>query len=66
MIPANYILRAIPLQAGTHRLRIGYRPAKFVGGKLVSPASLALFRSLLIFWGLRGWRHRSASLPTPA
>ena len=50
IIPANYILRAIPLQAGTHRLRIEYRPAKFIIGKWVSLASLALFVALVGWW----------------
>ena len=50
LIPANYILRAVPLQAGTHRLRIEYRPTKFVIGKWVSLASLALFVALVGWW----------------
>ena len=53
LIPANYILRAVPLQAGTHRLRIEYRPVGFVIGKWISLASLAAFLALLIFASYR-------------
>ena len=64
LIPANYILRAVPLQAGTHRLRIEYRPMKFVVGKWVSLMSLALFIPLLVVWGFRIRQHcKSRTLP---
>ena len=58
LIPADYILRAVPLAAGTHRLRIEYRPEKFVVGKRVSLASLAVFAGFFGFWGFRGWKRR--------
>jgi hypothetical protein len=58
LIPADYILRAVPLQAGTHRLRIEYRPGKFIVGKRVSLASLAVFAGLFGFWGWRSWKRR--------
>lgn len=48
LIPADYILRAIPLQAGAHRLRIEYSPVAFTVGKWVSWVSLALFIALAI------------------
>jgi hypothetical protein len=68
LIPADYILRSVPLQAGTHRLRIEYLPAKFVVGKRVSLASLVLFAALLVFWSVRVRRRQKAGseLPTPA
>jgi hypothetical protein len=53
LIPANYILRGIPLDAGLHRLRIEYRPTGFVVGKWVSLASLAAFLGLATFWSVR-------------
>jgi hypothetical protein len=53
LIPANYILRGIPLAAGLHRLRIEYRPTAFVVGKWVSLVSLASFIALAVFWGIR-------------
>ncbi len=41
MLPANYVLRAIPLGAGTHRLRLEYCPRGFRVGVWVSVAALA-------------------------
>jgi hypothetical protein len=58
LIPADYILRAVPLAAGTHRLRIEYRPEKFIAGKRVSLASLAVFAGLFGFWGWQSWKRR--------
>lgn len=36
VMPANLVLRAIPLQAGKHRLRLFYRPPFFVLGMCIS------------------------------
>jgi hypothetical protein len=47
VLPANYCLRAIPLAAGHHHLRLEYRPTGFVIGKWVSFASLVVFLGLL-------------------
>lgn len=41
LLPANYVLRAIPLSAGTHRLRVEYLPAAFRVGAWISGLSLA-------------------------
>ena len=46
ILPANYCLRAIPLQAGRHRLRVEYSPVGFRAGAWVSLASVALFLAL--------------------
>ncbi len=54
LIPADYILRGIPLAAGEHRLRIEYRPRAFVVGAWVSAGSLLLFLGLAGVW----WRGR--------
>ncbi len=43
LLPANYVLRAVPLGAGHHRLRLEYRPTAFAVGALISAASLAIF-----------------------
>jgi hypothetical protein len=44
VLPANYILRALPLGAGHHKLRMEYVPAGFALGKWISvTAWLALF-----------------------
>ena len=41
--PANYILRAVPLAAGHHHLRIEYAPRVFAAGKWVSIFSWLAF-----------------------
>jgi hypothetical protein len=43
IVPANYCLRAIPLAAGHHLLRIEYSPLGFRTGKVVSIAAWAIF-----------------------
>jgi len=46
LVPANYCLRAIPLAAGHHRLRVEYSPAGFRVGKVISLTALAGFAAL--------------------
>ena len=41
--PANWVLRAIPVQAGKHRIRLEYLPRIFVIGKWISLVSLVCF-----------------------
>jgi hypothetical protein len=55
LLPANYILRAVPLTAGHHRLRVEYVPASFAVGKWISIVSVAAF--VLGLWLLR--KHQS-------
>jgi uncharacterized membrane protein YfhO len=43
VMPANYCLRAIPLAAGHHLLRLEYSPLGFRVGKVISIAALAVF-----------------------
>jgi hypothetical protein len=43
IMPANYCLRAIPLAAGHHLLRVEYSPLGFRVGKVVSIAAWAIF-----------------------
>jgi hypothetical protein len=57
VLPANYVLRAVPLAAGRHHLRLEYSPLAYRVGGGVSAASLALFVGALVFlavWRLRG------------
>lgn len=49
VLPADYILRAIPLAAGHHQLRLEYRPWAFVVGKWIS-----IF-SLIVWCAFTGW-----------
>jgi len=53
VMPANYILRAIPLSAGHHVFRLEYLPRAFVIGKWISISSLIVYMFLL---GLIGWK----------
>jgi len=58
VLPANYILRAIPLNAGHHRLRLEYAPLAFRVGRAISLVSLALYLALLVWhWRKRGRRE---------
>ncbi|MDQ3814317.1 MAG: hypothetical protein M3347_10245, partial [Armatimonadota bacterium] len=56
VLRANYILRAIPLGAGRHHLRVEYSPAAFRLGIVVSAVSLFLYLTLL------GWHLRARSI----
>jgi uncharacterized membrane protein YfhO len=64
VMPADYCMRAIPLAAGRHWLRVEYSPPGFRVGKVVSIAALALFFVLTgmvlknRFWGLKGMAPR--------
>ncbi len=58
VFPANYILRAIPLDAGQHRLRLEYMPTGFLTGKWISLVSILLFVGLVVF------RNRIRSIQT--
>jgi hypothetical protein len=57
LLPANYVLRAVPLAAGKHRLRIEYSPAAFRIGAYVSILSLACYFTLLT-WHVSRLHHR--------
>jgi hypothetical protein len=52
VIPADYVLRAVPLSAGRHHVRIEYLPDLYRIGKWVSILSLILYTALLV-WVLR-------------
>jgi hypothetical protein len=52
LIPANYLLRAIPLEPGTHRLEMYYEPGTLRGGMAISIVStmlVAAFSAALLF-----------------
>jgi len=48
LLPANYILRAVPLATGHHLLRIEYRPIAFEIGKWISLVCTVAFLAALI------------------
>ena len=57
LLPANYILRAVPLSAGNHRLRIEYEPLGYRIGKWISLVSLIFFAGLITWnWGKESLR----------
>jgi hypothetical protein len=49
IMPGDYILRAIPLQAGHHELRLVYAPAAFPQGLAVSAVAWLAWAGLLVF-----------------
>jgi hypothetical protein len=53
VLPANYILRAIPLAAGRHTLRVEYAPRGYEIGKVVSLTSILIYLGLLMGYGRR-------------
>ena len=56
LMPANYILRAVPLAAGKHRLRVEYAPPAFTAGAWISGVSAAAYLALLGWYVLRRMR----------
>jgi hypothetical protein len=54
VMPANHTLRAIPLAAGAHHLRLEYRPRAFVVGLWITTVSVAAYMLALVWI----WRHR--------
>ena len=60
VVPANYTLRAIPLRAGRHHLRLEYRPVAFTVGTWVTLLSLALYAAAVCRLLRRG-RPRTGS-----
>jgi hypothetical protein len=56
VLPANYVFRAIPLQAGSHHIHLEYRPKSFRIGLWVS---LVAVLACLAAWAFV-WRRRRA------
>ncbi|MFH0845451.1 MAG: hypothetical protein V1930_08230 [Pseudomonadota bacterium] len=52
LIPANYILQAVPLSGGRHLIRVEYYPISFQIGKWLSIVTI-LFYLVLCVWYLR-------------
>jgi len=53
VMPANYILIAIPLAAGEHHLILEYKPAAFVVGKWIALSALAVYIAFVLMVVLR-------------
>jgi hypothetical protein len=52
LLPANYVLRAVPLAAGHHSLRVEYAPRGFEIGKWISIVSGIVFIGGVV-WRIR-------------
>jgi len=61
VMPGNYVLRAIPLEAGHHRLRLEYAPAAHRAGVWVSGIVGVLYGATVVVWGIR----RRSARPSP-
>jgi hypothetical protein len=60
LMPANHCLRAVPLEAGHHRLKMDYVPMGFEIGKWVSLASGLIFFGCVV-WCVMPLRRKSVS-----
>jgi hypothetical protein len=58
LMPADYVLRAVALEAGHHRLRIVYAPSSFPLGVGVSAAAWLIWAGLHVWFERRGSRER--------
>ena len=68
VLPADYVLRAIPLERGKHRILLEYAPLGFRIGKWVSGVSLVVFGALLVYLiaaSVREKRRTSGTSATP-
>ena len=65
VMPANYCLRAIPLAAGRHRLRVEYLPAAFVIGRWTSLITLALYLGIAASLRFRSVPYAPKRASTP-
>lgn len=50
IMPANYILCAVPLSKGNHYFRLEYLPSGFLVGKWISLISLVIYVGFLVVW----------------
>ncbi|MDD5351053.1 MAG: hypothetical protein PHQ12_12645 [Chthoniobacteraceae bacterium] len=50
VLPANYVLRAVPLAAGHHHLRMEYAPPAFTQGMRISLVAWILFLGAVVGW----------------
>jgi uncharacterized membrane protein YfhO len=54
VLPADYVLRAVPLSGGHHLLRVEYVPSGFSAGIVVSAVAW------LLWFGIACWRYRAS------
>ena len=62
ILPANYILCAVPLAAGTHHIIVEYSPWAFRAGRAVSLVTLLVFLAAVAYCVRSGaWNKRSCA-----
>jgi hypothetical protein len=61
VVPANYVLQAIPLSQGHHRIQIEYRPVGFRVGAWISLAALLGFVSVVGYHVWKDWFQRGVA-----
>ena len=66
LLPANATLRAVPVEAGHHVVRIEFAPFASTAGHAVSLASLGVFVSLSLYAGVRARRRGDPPAPSTA
>lgn len=62
LMPANYILRAIPLSAGNHKIRVEYAPIAFRVGLLITVGAWVIFLAVVTVWMMLKLRNRRRTL----
>jgi hypothetical protein len=65
VLRADGVLRAVPLAAGTHRLRMEYAPAGFRLGRVISVVALGLYGVACGLWWRRGRPRSSGAVAEP-
>jgi Bacterial membrane protein YfhO len=60
---ANHAFLGVFVPQGQHHLRLVYLPASFTRGRLISFVTAA---GIMLWWAIRAWRTRRATLRTPA
>jgi uncharacterized membrane protein YfhO len=61
IVPANYVLQAVPLAGGHHHFRLQYVPPGFLLGKWVSIVSLCTYLSGIAWLWRRHTRTKTAN-----
>ena len=64
VMPANLALRAIPLSAGVHKLRLEYRPRFYHASMAVSGLTAAGYAVFLVAGGIGAYRRRRSAKST--
>lgn len=61
VLPANYVLRAIPLSQGHHRIQLEYLPRAFQVGAWISVVSVISFAFMVGYYVRKNWSRQAPS-----